>query len=168
MPQVKIETAQATAASVLHKLGTPQDIADQVATWLLRSNLSGHPSHGIIRLKDYANRIRRGELAPDGRPSIRSGAEGGSSVLIDGHRGYGMLAAATLIDILVERAHTHNIALGGIVNAGHTGRLGEWAERAAEKSTILLSQSPCEARRSPAGVSTAIPSETIMSMRTLM
>lgn len=126
------------ADEVLHALGTPNDIAAAVAAWLVNSDLSGHPSHGIIRLMDYARRMRKGDLVPTGRPRIVQGERSGPVVLVDGERGYGHLAARELVQALVQRTRESAVAVGGVVNASHTGRLGEWSELAARQGVVLM------------------------------
>ena len=50
---------------------TPADIAAAVARHMVRSNLSGHDSHGVIRVKQYVAEIEAGDMVP-GRPAYRS------------------------------------------------------------------------------------------------
>lgn len=103
--------------------------------WLVDSDLSGHPSHGVIRLIDYRNRIAKGDLDPAGRPRL---VRDDPAPLIDGQRGYGHLAAEMLVQTLVERtAGSTPVAVGGVINASHSGRLGAWAELAAASGRIL-------------------------------
>lgn len=146
MPSLEPEHLTRVTVRILEKLGTPEEIAAPVGRWLVASDLAGHPSHGSMRVVDYAKRIRGGDLDPAGRPRVTQGADGGPVVLIDGCRGYGHLAANELVQRLVERARTTPIVLGGIVNASHTGRLGEWAELAARDGTILYMCSSSLAR----------------------
>lgn len=126
------------AAKCLVRLGTPEDIGASVARWLVNADRSGHPSHGVIRLIDYARRIERGDLVPSGRPVIAQVPAGSMAVLVDGQGGYGHLAADALVRHLCERAFVGGIAMGGIVNASHTGRLGEWAEEGTRRGAIFL------------------------------
>jgi LDH2 family malate/lactate/ureidoglycolate dehydrogenase len=146
VPTLAPEHLTRVAVQILVRLGTPEDVAAAVARWLVDSDRSGHPSHGTMRVIDYAKRIRSGDLVPTGRPRVVRGANGGPLVLIDGCSGYGHLAANELVRSLVERAQTNPIVLGGIVNASHTGRLGEWAELAARHGTILYMCSSSLAR----------------------
>lgn len=136
MPRLEPQRATAVTAQILEALGTPQDIASKIAGWLVAADLCGHPSHGMIRVHDYATRIRRGELVPDGRP--RTIRDSGQMVLVDGRRGYGHLAASALTLELAKKAKTGTVAVGGIVNASHTGRLGQWAELAVEQGVVLF------------------------------
>ena len=69
--KVSVQEAGDFGARVLVGLGTPADIAEQVAGWLVGADLAGHASHGIVRLMDYADRIARGTLDPAGRAEVR-------------------------------------------------------------------------------------------------
>jgi LDH2 family malate/lactate/ureidoglycolate dehydrogenase len=135
---VRLSAAEAKdfATEVLAGLGTPDDIAAAVAGWLVSSDLSGHPSHGIIRLTDYARRIERGTLDASGRASVRW--RHGAVVVVDAARGFGHIAAALLTDELCDLVPEHGVAAGAVVNVSHTGRLGEWAESAARRNVILF------------------------------
>lgn len=145
------------ASTCLARLGTPDDIARSVARWLVNADRSGHPSHGVLRLIDYARRIERGDLVPTGRPTVAQVPAGSTAVLVDGQAGYGHLAADTLVRILCERATATGIAMGGIVNASHTGRLGEWAEAAVRRGAIFLMCSASLERANVAGYGAAVP-----------
>ena len=134
MPEVRPDYLRRVASDVLAGLGSPADIATKVAGWLVDSDLSGHPSHGVIRLIDYRNRIAKGDLDPAGRPRL---VRDGPAPLVDGGRGYGHLAAELLVQTLVGRTAGTPIAAGGVINASHSGRLGAWAELAAASGRIL-------------------------------
>jgi LDH2 family malate/lactate/ureidoglycolate dehydrogenase len=138
MPTLPADQVVDLAREILERLGTPSDTAADVARWLVASDLAGHPSHGVVRVTDYAKRIASGDLVPEGRPFLAQGADGGSLVLVDGNAGYGHPAAELLVRTLVSRARENPIVTGGIVNASHTGRLGEWAEQAAAEGVILF------------------------------
>jgi LDH2 family malate/lactate/ureidoglycolate dehydrogenase len=146
MPSLREGDARRVATQVLRALGAAPDAAEKVAGWLVNSDLSGHPSHGIIRLIDYAARTRKGDLVPTGRPEVVRGAQGGPVVLVDGGAGFGHLAAEALVGHLIDRATESGVAVGGIVNASHTGRLGEWAELAIDGGVVLFMCSASLAR----------------------
>jgi len=60
---------QALATRIFAALGVPQDDASWVAQLLVRANLRGHDSHGVIRVPQYVGSIRKGESNP--RPALR-------------------------------------------------------------------------------------------------
>lgn len=138
MPTLSAADAASLAAGILRALGTPDDLATEVAGSLVGSDLAGHPSHGIVKTCDYADRVERGALVPSGRAEIVRGADGGPLVLVEGHRGFGHPATRLLVETLAARTREQPVCAGGIVNASHTGRLGEWAELAAARGVVLM------------------------------
>lgn len=137
MTELLVSDARRVATTVLAALGADQTSAAAVAEWLVNSDLAGHPSHGIIRLMDYEWRKSTGDLDPTAKPFITEGTKTGPAVLVDGGGGFGHLAAHELTKAMVERTAETPIVVGGIVNASHTGRLGEWAEQAIAGGVIF-------------------------------
>ena len=116
--------------------GAPDDIAQIVAVSLVSSDLVGHDSHGSVRVRQYLDTIRRGDLDPTARPTIVH--EQGAAVTIDAQQGFGQVAARYTIMEGVRRAKEHGVAAAGLIHCGHVGRLGEWVELAAEHETLAL------------------------------
>ena len=116
--------------------GAPDDIAQIVAASLVSSDLVGHDSHGSVRVRQYLDAIRRGDLRPDARPAIVH--EQGGAVTIDAQQGFGQLAAHYTIMEGIRRAKEHGVAAAGLIHCGHVGRLGEWVELAAEHHALAL------------------------------
>ncbi len=69
-PRFSEEDLVRTAAAVLGALGAPQQTAQLVATSLALSNLVGHDSHGIVRLIQYSDWVRTGQIQPGGAPTV--------------------------------------------------------------------------------------------------
>ena len=65
------DALQSFAGSILRAIGAPDDVADEVARHLVRSNLSGHDSHGVIRIPWYVAQAVDGSLVPSTRPVMR-------------------------------------------------------------------------------------------------
>ncbi len=136
MPTFAPKPLTRAAASILGAAGAPDDIAGSVARWLVNANLSGHPSHGIIRLSQYLDQIEAGAYRPAERPKLL--AESGATVLLEGGGAFGHLAAEELTVRLVEKSRASRVAIGGIVRCNHIGRLGEWSELAVSMGAIFL------------------------------
>ena len=58
---------------------------------------------------------------------------------VDGRRGIGIVAMARATEALIEEAGRRGLAAAGIVNCGHSGRMGAYGERAAEAGFLGLS-----------------------------
>jgi LDH2 family malate/lactate/ureidoglycolate dehydrogenase len=122
------------ATIVLQALGAPQDTALLVATSLVLSNLVGHDSHGIVRLVQYSEMVRRGQVKPDGRPQVAQ--ERGAVAVVDGGWGFGQPAAQLATRISTRLAATNGVAAVSISSCNHIGRLGEYVASIADNSLM--------------------------------
>jgi hydroxycarboxylate dehydrogenase B len=122
--------------SLLAAVGVPADDAQIVATSLVGSNLRGHDSHGVMRVPQYVDFVERGEYRL-GVP-LEIVHETPAVVVCDAHLGLGQVQAHRLLDLVVPKAQSLGVAVGTARESGHIGRLGEYAERAAEMGLLLL------------------------------
>ncbi|MCY3895704.1 MAG: Ldh family oxidoreductase, partial [Chloroflexi bacterium] len=136
MPTFAVEPLTNATARVLSAAGTPDDIADKLARWLINANLSGHPSHGVIRVTQYLAQIKDGAYRPAELPRVVS--ESDTSVVMEGGGAFGHLAAEELTIRLVEKSRVSRVAVGGIARCNHIGRLGEWSELAVSMGAVFL------------------------------
>ena len=66
---VGAEELTALATDVMTWVGCEPDIAAEIAEHLVGADLCGVPSHGTMRLTQYAKQAQTGYLNPEGRPS---------------------------------------------------------------------------------------------------
>jgi LDH2 family malate/lactate/ureidoglycolate dehydrogenase len=121
---------------LIQRLGSPADIAAEVARHLVRANLSGHDSHGVARLPQYVGQIDQGALSPAARPTVLTDA--GAVAVMDAQRGFGQYSSAVALDWAMKRVAEHGVAAVSIRRSMHVGRLGEYSERAADKGLIAM------------------------------
>ena len=113
MPTFAVEPLTEATARVLGAAGAPDDIAGKLARWLINANLSGHPSHGVIRVHSVPG-ADQGRV-PTGRRSVpRVVSESDTSVVMEGGGAFGHLAAEELTIRLVEKSRVSRVAVGGI------------------------------------------------------
>lgn len=136
MPSFPVEGLTEASRQVLLAAGAPDDIADQLARWLANSNLAGHPSHGFQRIPEYVGYVLDGRVKPAARPEVVS--ETDTTVLINGNLGFGHFAAELLTRVVAAKAKRSSVAIGGMTNVTHIGRLGEWGEIGADLGVISL------------------------------
>lgn len=121
---------------VCKALGADDDVAIEVARHLVRANLSGHDSHGMQRLPQYAAQVKNGNLLPDARPVVLR--ESAVTAVIDARRGFGHFSTAFALSWAMERAREHGLAAAAVRHSTHIGRLGEYSERAGEQGFISM------------------------------
>jgi hydroxycarboxylate dehydrogenase B len=61
-----------------------------------------------------------------------------SLALVDGHRGYGQVIGEQAVRIGIDKASKCGIAMVGLRDVGHVGRVGDWAEMAADAGQASL------------------------------
>lgn len=136
MPTFPAPALVSLSQSLFEAAGVPTADAGVVARSLVDANLCGHDSHGVMRVPQYIDFIRKGTYKA-GVPLdvIR---ETPAVVAADGNWGLGQVQAYRLLDKLVPKAKAVGIAAGTLRNCGHTGRLGEYAEFAARENMALF------------------------------
>lgn len=108
----------------------------KIATRLVDANLAGHDSHGVIRIPQYIEAVKAGKLHPNQQAKVVS--DSGSVVMLDGQFGYGQIVGEQAIDCAIAKARVHGIGMATLRNAGHLGRIGDWAARAAAEGMTSL------------------------------
>ncbi len=96
----------------------------------------GTNSHGVIRLREYLPWLAEGKVRA-GRQA-QTVHETPLSLLVDGDLGFGQVIAEEAMAAAVAKAVAGGMALLAIRNTGHLGRIGHWAERAAEHGLVSL------------------------------
>ena len=59
-------------------------------------------------------------------------------LVLDGNAGFGQTICKQAVTLGIERALERGVALVGVRNTGHVGRVGAWAELAAAKRLVSL------------------------------
>jgi uncharacterized oxidoreductase len=107
-----------------------------VAENLVDANLKGHDSHGVGLIPRYIAHALDGRLTVGGRPEIIS--DSGAFLLLDGNMGYGQTVGAEAMRLAIEKARAHGLAVVGLRNVHHLGRIGAWAELGARAGFISI------------------------------
>jgi hydroxycarboxylate dehydrogenase B len=110
--------------------------AERIGRYLVAANLTGHDSHGVIRVPRYVAWLREGEVEADRTPDVV--LDGPAFALVDAHYGFGQTAGPFATDVGIAKARESGVAVVALRHAGHLGRIGEWAERAAEAGLVSV------------------------------
>lgn len=110
--------------------------ADTVARHLVDAEMKGVSSHGVNRLGSYLKEAADGVIDPKAEPVVMAKREG--ILHVDGAKGIGIVAMARATEELIVSARERGLAAGGIVNCGHSGRMGAYVEQAAEAGFLAI------------------------------
>ena len=136
MPSIPSADLHTLAARIFVALGVPERDAQWVATLLVRANLRGHDSHGVIRIPQYVGSIKKGETNP--RPAMQVLLATPTTAVVDGDLGLGQVVARRATEVALEKAAVHGFAGVGVRRSNHIGRLADYAELAAEQGFVGL------------------------------
>jgi len=124
------------ASSILAAAGASKKNADVVADHLADANLTGHDSHGLIRVPQYVDDIKKGRRQPAAEPVVTS--ESGAIVRVDGRHSFGQVVARFATDRAIEKARQHGLGLATMSSLGHVGRIGAYGEQVAEQGMAAI------------------------------
>lgn len=136
MPTLRKVALHKITAAIFRATGAPDDIAAQVADVLIDNHLAGHDSHGILRIPEYVQSVRAGEIVPTARPYVIE--ESPTSALVSGNWAFGQVTGLFAADLAIEKAKRERVAVLAVVQAGHTGRLAAFTERAAHRGVVMF------------------------------
>ena len=122
---VDADALRAWTQALLQCVGTPPDIAADVAEVLVASDLRGIASHGTARLAQYLALVRAGVLDPAARPVKEKGKP--ALVRFNANNGWGQHAGRIAADDVAARA-------------------GSWARRSRSCATTTTTKSPAGTR----------------------
>lgn len=114
--------------------GVPAQDAALVANYLVRAEMRGYAGHGVTRVAQYLAFVKNGTYDLNETPVVER--EGKISAVIDAKHYIGQVAAHRAMTLAIKKAQEHGAGMVCLRRAGHTGRLADYMEMAAEKGMI--------------------------------
>jgi uncharacterized oxidoreductase len=136
MPLLNSKALTAFIAEVFLASGSSSAESDRIAHYLVTANLTGHDSHGVIRVPVYVKRKLEGAVSAD--QEIEIVVDTPALAVIDGHFGYGQTVGPKAVKVGIEKCRAMGLAAMALRNSGHIGRIGDWAEMAAEAGLVSI------------------------------
>lgn len=134
MPKFTAEQLIDLGTRIFSAAGAPAEEAKLVSEFLVRANLAGHDSHGVIRIIEYVNNIERGVIRPGAK--IEVFRETPSSAILNGNWGFGQVIAKRAMEIAVEKARERSVGVVCAFNCNHIGRLADYTVIALRNDMI--------------------------------
>src|ERR1700743_1594227 len=110
--------------------------ARRVATYLTTANLTGHDSHGVIRVPVYMRWKKMGSVVPNQTAELV--VDTPSLAVVDGKFGYGQTVAPVAVKLGIEKCKKAGLGAIAPLNPGPLGRVGDWAEMAAAEGLVSV------------------------------
>jgi uncharacterized oxidoreductase len=134
MPTIPAETLERITREIFTARGVPKDDAAWIATLLVRANLRGHDSHGVIRIPSYVAGMKSGDT--NATPQLAVVMETPTLAILDGDLGFGQVVARRGITLAIDKARAQGLAAVALRRANHVGRLADYAEMAAQQGLV--------------------------------
>jgi len=134
MPIVSADRLRTLGADIFKAAGAPVGEAQVVANLLVEANLTGHDSHGVIRMPNYVKGIKMGAVKPGAKIAVVR--ETPSTALIDGGWGFGQVVCIKAMEIAIGKAEKCSVSVVSVKHCHHVGRLNTYSEMALKKDMI--------------------------------
>jgi len=144
MVAIRAQALKDLVRDIFVAAGCSEKEGTQLGTSLVGANLAGHDSHGVVRVPRYVEWKDEGAFIAD--RTVVVVRETPVLAVVDGQYGFGQTVAPQSVEIGIRKAKVAGLSMIALRNSGHVGRVGEWAEMAAEAG--LVSMHYCNAPQS--------------------
>lgn len=135
-PLIPADRLRVFAAAALTRVGVPEADARLVSDSLVRADLWGHQSHGVMRLPWYVARIQAGVM--HAVTDCEFAMDAGAVAVLDGRDGIGQVLAAKAAHEAIRRAKAHGVSAVAVRNSNHFGTAMYFTRMAVPEGQIAL------------------------------
>lgn len=137
------------AADVYRSVGVPEADAWLAADTMVKADLWGHQSHGLLRLGWYVTRIKSRAIDIFGIPEIVK--DSGAVLVMDGKDALGPVITMRALEESISRAKTHGVCVTSVRNSNHFGTCMYYTRLGAEQGCVMLLMSNAGPNMAPWG-----------------
>jgi hydroxycarboxylate dehydrogenase B len=130
------QALQNLVTAIFAAIGCSTQEAGRIATYLVGANLAGHDSHGVARVPRYVQMHQDGLIFAD--QVVEPVIDTPVMAILDGKYGFGQTVAPQAVEIGIAKCRAHGLSAVGLRRAGHIGRVGDWAEMAAQAKLVSM------------------------------
>src|SRR5688572_22707743 len=114
--------------------GLSREAASTVAGGLVEADLEGVPSHGVMLVDMYLDRIRRGSVST--QETVEVVSDRAAAMVLDAGHALGHLTGDQAIGFAIERARRYGVGIVTVRHGFHFGTARRYALAAAEANCI--------------------------------
>lgn len=130
------EALKLLTTEIFFAAGCRHEEAACIADHLIEANLAGYESHGVIRVRSYIQWLNEGKVVAN--RDLQLVVDTDTLTVADGGRGFGQWLGKQGLDISIRKCRKHGMAVLGLRNCGHLGRIGHWSAMAANAGLVGL------------------------------
>lgn len=134
--RIPADTLRRVIGETFQAAGCTPEEAGRIATYLVKANLTGHDSHGVIRTWRYLKMLSEGAVHANRNITVVLETEG--LAVVDGNHGFGQTVGPQVVQLGIAKAKKTGAAIVALRSAGHLGRIGDFAEMAAAAGIVSI------------------------------
>ncbi len=134
--RVPVDQLESFVVRIFIAGGVGDEESARIARHLVRSDLAGHPSHGVVRVRSYMEWMAAGVVNADREATVVS--ENDTVIVLDGGYGFGQSTGAVAVRLGLAKAARSGVSVVALRNSGHLGRIADWAEMAADAGYVSI------------------------------
>jgi uncharacterized oxidoreductase len=136
MPTLNAQKLADFVRDIFQKAGCSKAESERIGRYLVAANLTGHDSHGVQRVPRYLQWKEEGIFVADRTVKVLTDTP--VLAVVDGLHGFGQTVAPQAVEIGIEKCRGMGLSAVALRNAGHIGRVGDWAEMAAAAGLVSV------------------------------
>ena len=133
---IKVASLCGFVTQIFINAGCSSEESERIARHLASANLTGHDSHGVIRVPRYVSWLKSGNLRAG--QSLTVITETDVFAVVNGNRGFGQSIGEQAVQLGIKKSLNTGISIIALRQSGHLGRIGDWAEMAVEAGLISI------------------------------
>ena len=134
MPIISVDHLTDISLETFDRAGVEPEQAQLVTRLLIKANLSGHDSHGVVRIPSYISGIRSKQIRPNA--PLQIGNQTATSAQVDGHHCFGQVVLTRAAELARQKSLQAPLSLITATNYSHCGQLGAYAEQISSADQI--------------------------------
>jgi uncharacterized oxidoreductase len=133
---IRAKELESFVADIFAAAGCSKEEGGRIGRYLVSANLSGHDSHGVVRVPRYASQKKSGTVIADVTVDVL--VDTPVIAVVDGKYGFGQTVTPQAVQIGIDKCLKNGLSAVTLRNAGHVGRVGDWAEMAAAAGLVSV------------------------------
>ena len=133
---IRADSLQQLVTAIFDTAGCSHAEAERIALYLVRANLAGHDSHGVVRVQRYIQMKNDGLILADQEVELL--VDTPALAVVDGKYGFGQTVAPRAVQVGIDKCKQSGLSAVGLRRAGHIGRVADWAEMAALQGLVSI------------------------------
>ncbi|MCW0216507.1 MAG: Ldh family oxidoreductase [Pseudonocardia sp.] len=134
--RIRIEELREYLTGVFADAGLTGAAGSRVADALVEAELTGNPTHGVLRVAGYVRGLRSGRYATGREPTVTRPSAG--AVLVDGHGSLGYEPTWRAVSEAVDLARASGVGVAGVRRIGEFGRAAYYVREATRRGCVAV------------------------------